>query len=96
MEAEFVGPIQDWFISMRLPGCSLLPKSTSPCLSICFTCVQHISPCWLHILFSSPHLPPFGVCDPVLAALSSLRTECSNLCPSSSSRWGATAHVRLV
>lgn len=54
---SFVEPIQDrGFISIPLLGCPLLPKSTSSCLSMCFTSVQHVSPCWLHVLFSPPHL----------------------------------------
>lgn len=85
-----------WFISIRSPGCSLLPKSTSSCLSICFSSVHHISPCWLHVLFSPPQWCPFGVCDPVLAALPSLGTERSNLCLSSSSPWGSTTHPWMV
>lgn len=75
---SFVEPIQDkGFISIPLPGCPLLPKSTSSCLSICLTSVQHISPCWLHVLFSPPGLgsvtpcwlrcPPWGQSAPTSA-----------------------------
>lgn len=94
MEAEcsFVGLIPGWFISIRLPGCPVLPKSTSSRLSICFTSTQHTSPCWPHILFSPPLSPPFGVCDPV----PSLGADCSNLCPSSSSPRVSTTPLWMV